>query len=95
VADESGLYVIGGKGAGGVFSDQVELISPLSGSVTTLPPLPHGVAGAAACSVGDNILVFGGESIDREGVVGGGGSLPFVTSQINLILAMTKMAITA
>ena len=45
----------------GLVSDKVEHISLPTNTVTTLPPLPHGVAGAAVCSVGDNILVFGGE----------------------------------
>ena len=61
MADDSGLYVIGGKGVNGLLSDKVEHISLSTNTVTTLPPLPHGVSGAAVCSVGDNILVFGGK----------------------------------
>lgn len=61
VSDDTGLYVIGGKGNNGALSDKVEHIALPSNLVTTLPPLPHPVAGAAVCAVGDNILVIGGE----------------------------------
>ncbi|HEY2667480.1 MAG TPA: hypothetical protein VGK51_11640 [Actinomycetota bacterium] len=63
------VYLLGGLGANGVSSADVDQIRPATGQVTIAGHLATPTHGAAAVMLGDRVLVFGGADVSPDDLV--------------------------